>query len=110
MKKTLYLLILLVALGSSGKNKIINNNLIGKWKAVESYYSIGGPLIYKQISDNVVLQLNDDGAVSGNFFNPACEPNQNCISQEVYKFSIIDSIRVKFYDRKNPSWEGVFFL
>lgn len=109
MKKFLLFILHLLVLASCAKqDSNIQHGLIGKWKAVEHFYSIGGPLIYTPENGTKILQLNADGSVEGNYFNVPCASNQNCVTREVYKFSIIDSLKIRFYDRTRPDQEDIF--
>lgn len=43
---SILIIICFVTFASCKKETIISGNIIGKWKYAQTYYSIGGPLIY----------------------------------------------------------------
>ena len=68
-------------------NKQIPSGLTGKWRYTQSYYSIGGPLIYVSTeSAGQWIIFNTDGSFKSNV------PRYINISE----YKILDSSRVKF--------------
>ena len=91
--KNAFLIIVILALftGCKKSSLPVNPNapvsLIGRWKYSQSFYSIGGPLIYKSTENlNQWVQFNSDGTFSSN----------TSAFAQFTSFHIEDSIRMKF--------------
>ncbi|MBE7171987.1 MAG: hypothetical protein INR73_15480 [Williamsia sp.] len=82
---------------STGKN--YPENLIGKWNYSQSFYSIGGPLIYTNTERlHQWIEFKADGSFSSNM--PAF--------QDVAGYEVLDSVKVKFIRPASASSERFF--
>src|SRR4051812_41697329 len=70
MKIKIYTLFALVILLAGACKNAIISPLVGKWRAVESFNSIGGPLIYTKISseENKYVQFKNNSTISSNIY------------------------------------------
>lgn len=85
---------------SLSKNSI-TEKIPGKWRYTQSYYSIGGPLIYVSTESlGQWIVFNDDGGFASNM------PN----FESVTTYEIVDSLRVKFITPGVQSGFRLFYL
>ena len=105
MKNAFLIIIILASLNSCMKSSLpampgAPVSLIGRWKYSQTFYSIGGPLIYKSTEDlNQWVQFNSDGT---------CASNTTTFKQFT-SFHIEDSIRIKFVEPFSNSTRLYFF-
>lgn len=105
MKKTFLILVALALFISCKKSSLPLSpdapaSLIGRWKYSQSFYSIGGPLIYKSTDNlNQWVQFNSDGT---------CASNTSTFKQFT-SFDIEDSIRIKFVAPASNNTRLYFF-
>ena len=74
---------------SCSKSPLINvsKDLSGKWKYSQSFYSIGGPLIYEPTDDlNQWIIFNTNGSFKSNMSQ----------FEKVIRYEIVDSAHIKF--------------
>ena len=103
MKQAFYLTILLLSLGACNKalnNKTFSKELTGKWDYNQSFYSIGGPLIYTS-TENLHQWINfkADGTFASSF--PAF--------QQITNYEVLDSIKVKLINLSTQSASRYFY-
>jgi len=97
---TLLLAVLSIVFFSCEKGETLKSaTLTGKWKLFDSFYSIGGPLIYKQadLETPVFLDLKNDGKLS--------YTNTNYTA-----FAVKDSIIVTFIDKNKDRSDFYYFI
>ncbi|MEP6616703.1 MAG: hypothetical protein ABJA57_09005 [Ginsengibacter sp.] len=87
----LFLILGSLALFACNKSNLTTTSfttgITGKWRYTQTYYSIGGPLIYKSTeTENLWVVFNNDGSFASNI------PHFS----NVVGFEILDSSRVKF--------------
>ena len=91
MRIFLFIYLLISSAGGCSSTAKHSNPLIGKWQFSGSYYSMGGPQVFKPAEENGSVEFGENGKLVN---------NNVLLFRDITAYQVIDSAKVKFMTPK----------